>query len=149
MTYGLLGNLDYSSHITRTSQDPMFRPTALTITVALLLPLIGVAADPISGRWVGQWSSDANGHNGPLKATLTPTNGGYNARFSGRFAGVIPFVYRSRLDVVGRAEDTVFLAAERRIPLFGTFRTDAVVTPWSFDATFHSGRDSGRFTLYR
>lgn len=121
----------------------------LAVAITLLLPAVVAAADPYSGRWVGQWSSDANGHRGPLRATLTPTTTGYDARFAGRFAVVVPFVYRTHLDVVGSSGESVFLAAERRIPMFGSFRTDAVVTPWGFDATFRSGRDSGRFTLTR
>lgn len=121
----------------------------LALLFALLLPAVCPAADPVSGRWVGQWTSDANGHRGPMRANLTPTAGGYTATFAGRFAGVVPFVYRTPLNVVGTSGDTVFLAAERRIPLFGTFRTDAVVTPTHFDATFRSGRDSGRFVLSR
>lgn len=121
----------------------------LAVAFALFLPTVALAADPFAGRWVGQWSSDANGHRGPLRATLTPTATGYDARFAGRFALVVPFVYRTHLDVVGSGGEAVFLAAERRVPLFGTFRTDAVVTPWGFDATFRSGRDSGRFTLTR
>jgi hypothetical protein len=125
----------------------MSRPLALVF--ALLLPSVALAGDPYTGRWVGQWSSDANGHHGPLRATLIPSATGYDARFTGRFALVVPFVYRTRLDVVGTSGEAVFLAAERRIPLFGTFRTDAVVTPWGFDAAFRSGRDSGRFTLTR
>jgi hypothetical protein len=110
---------------------------------------LAAAADPVSGRWIGQWVSDANGHRGPLRANLTPTPNGYTATFAGRFAGVVPFVYRTPLNVVGTSGEAVFLAAERRIPLFGTFRTDAVVTPTGFDATFRSGRDSGRFVLRR
>lgn len=121
----------------------------LALLFALILPAATFAADPFSGRWVGQWSSDANGHRGPLRANLTPTTTGYTATFTGRFAKVVPFVYRTPLEVVGTSGDAVFLAAERRLPLFGTFRTDAIVTPTSFDATFRSGRDSGRFTLTR
>lgn len=124
-------------------------PRTVALLFALIVPTATLAADPSSGRWVGQWSSDANGHHGPLRATLTPTASGYTATFTGRFARVVPFVYRTPLEVVGTSGDTVFLAAERRLPLFGTFRTDAVVTPTSFDATFRSGRDSGRFTLTR
>lgn len=122
---------------------------AIAVAFALLMPTVAFAADPYSGRWVGQWRSDANGHRGPLRATLTPTATGYDARFAGRFALVVPFFYRTHLDVVGTSGDTLFLAAERRVPLFGTFHTDAVVTPWGFDATFRSGNDSGRFTLTR
>lgn len=121
----------------------------LALAALLALPAVSVAADPYAGRWVGQWSSDANGHRGPLRATLTPTATGYDARFVGRFAGVVPFVYRTRLTAVGSSGEAVLLAAERRLPLFGTFRTDAVFTPWGFDATFRSARDSGRFTLTR
>jgi hypothetical protein len=120
----------------------------LAVVFALLGPALASAADPFSGRWVGQWSSDG-GHRGPLRATLTPTPTGYTATFAGRFAGVVPFVYRTPLSVVGGSGDAVFLAAERRLPLFGTFRTNAVVTPSAFDATFRSARDSGRFTLTR
>jgi hypothetical protein len=121
----------------------------LPLLVALTLPAASFAADPIAGRWVGQWTSDANGHHGPLRANLTPTASGYTATFAGRFAGVVPFVYRTPLNVAGTSGDAVFLVAERRIPLFGTFRTDAVVTPTHFDAAFRSGRDSGRFIMNR
>lgn len=121
----------------------------LALLLALALPALAAAADPYSGRWVGRWSSDANGHSGPLRATLKPTASGYTATFAGRFAGVVPFVYRTPLQVVGTDGDVLHLAAERRLPLFGTFRTDAVVSPGSFDATFRSGKDSGRFTLTR
>lgn len=121
----------------------------LALLIALVVPSLASAADPYSGRWVGRWSSDANGHSGPLRATLTPTANGYTATFVGRFAGVVPFVYRTPLQVVGTDGDVLHLAAERRLPLFGTFRTDAVVSPGAFDATFRSGKDSGRFTLTR
>jgi hypothetical protein len=124
-------------------------PRALALVLALALPAVATAADPTAGRWVGRWSSDANGHSGPLRANLHTTANGYSATFTGRFAGVVPFVYRTPLHVVGTSGDAVFLAAERRLPLFGTFRTDAVVTPTHFDATFRSGRDGGRFTLTR
>ncbi len=120
----------------------------LAILLALVLPAVAFAADPNSGRWVGRWSSDG-GHSGPLRANITPTTTGYTATFAGRFAVVVPFVYRTPLNVVGASGEVVYLSAERRLPLFGTFRTDAVVTPGTFDATFRSGRDSGRFTLTR
>lgn len=115
----------------------------------LLFPTLAPAADPLAGRWSGYWQSDANGHRGPLRAVVTPSPSGYDVRFSGRFAKVVPFVYRQHLDVVGVSGDATLLSATRRIPLFGTFTTDAAVTPGSFDATFRSGKDSGRFVLSR
>ncbi|MCU0703642.1 MAG: hypothetical protein MUF18_06665 [Fimbriiglobus sp.] len=125
----------------------MTRPIALFLT--LLAPAFASAADPIAGRWVGQWTSDANGHRGPLRAHLMATKEGYSATFAGRFAGVVPFVYRTPLQIVAINGESVQLAAERRLPIFGTFRTDAIVTPTHFEATFRSGRDSGRFILTR
>ena len=76
-------------------------PRVLALILAFVLPAVAAAGDPIAGRWVGQWSSDANGHRGPLRATLTPTAHGYTATFTGRFALVVPFVYRTPLQVVG------------------------------------------------
>jgi hypothetical protein len=121
----------------------------IALALLLLLPAVTPAADPLAGRWSGYWQSDANGHRGPLRASVTPSPAGYDVRFSGRFARVIPFVYRQHLDVVGTDGDATLLSATRRIPLFGTFTTDAAVTPTSFDATFRSGKDSGRFVLSR
>ena len=125
--------------------------TALPILAAvLLIPAWSAAADPIAGRWPsGYWASESSGHRGTLRAAVTPTPTGYDVRFAGRFAKVIPFTYRSHLNVVGTAGDTVFLAAERRLPVFGTFRMDAVATPTSFDAAYHAKRDHGRFVLSR
>lgn len=119
------------------------------LLVLILFPTLVSAADPLAGRWVGYWQSDANGHRGPLRATVTPAGGGYDVRFSGRFAKVIPFAYRQHLAVVGTTGDATVLAADRRLPLFGTFRTAAVVTPTRFDAAFRSGKDGGRFALSR
>lgn len=124
-------------------------PRTLALFTLLLFTTLAPAADPLAGRWSGYWQSDANGHRGPLRATVTPAPSGYDVRFRGRFAKVIPFAYRQHLDVTGTSGDAVFLAADRRIPLFGTFHTDAVATPTSFDATFRSGRDGGRFVLSR
>ncbi|MEO2090772.1 MAG: hypothetical protein ABGY75_14905 [Gemmataceae bacterium] len=121
----------------------------IALAILLQLPAVTPAADPLAGRWSVYWQSDANGHRGPLRATVTPSPAGYEVRFSGRLAKVITFVYRQHLDVVGVSGDAVALSATRRIPLFGTFPPDAVATPTSFDATFRSGKDSGRFVLGR
>jgi hypothetical protein len=124
----------------------MLRAAAI---VTLALAASAPAQPPVAGRWVGEWVSDANGHHGPLRAKVTPAGDGYDVRFVGRFAKVIPFVYRQHLAATGTAGDTVFLSAERRLPLFGTFRMDASANATAFDARFTSGRDSGRFVLRR
>ncbi len=102
----------------------------------------------LSGKWSGYWVSDTNGHRGPLHATFTPLgDDAYRVKYRGRFAVVIPFRYVTTMDVVGRGDGVVVLAAEKPLGPFGTFRTTATVTSSTFDATFTSRRDSGRFVL--
>jgi hypothetical protein len=121
----------------------------LACVVLFFFTVAAYAVDPLAGHWSGYWISDSNGHRGPLRAIVFPSPTGYDVRFSGRFAHVIPFVYRQHLNVVGTSGDAVILSAERRIPFFGTFRTDVVALPNQFDATFRSGKDCGRFVLSR
>lgn len=121
----------------------------LPLLLALALPA-AANAQPIDGRWVGQWVTETNGHHGPLRATVVPAGDGYDVRFSGRFAKVIPFVYRQHLTATATTGDAVQLHAERRLPLFGTFRMDATVSATAFDARYTSGRgEAGRFILHR
>jgi hypothetical protein len=117
----------------------------------LLWPGIAAAQAPLlNGRWSGYWISDFNGHNGPLHANVRQKDSDtYRVTFSGRFAKVIPFRYTATMQVIGRGEDVLILAAERRLGFRGTFRTTAVVTHTHFDATFTSPRDYGRFVLTR
>jgi hypothetical protein len=121
----------------------------LALTCLLLLASSAAAQPPVGGRWVGEWASDANGHRGPLRVVVTPAGDGFDVRFSGRFAKVIPFAYRQHLTAVGASGDAVFLTADRRLPLFGTFHLDATLTPTAFDARYAAGRETGRFTLRR
>lgn len=119
------------------------------VFVLLLFASVTAAQPPAAGQWSGQWITDTNGHHGPLRATVTPAADGYDVRFSGRFAQVIPFTYRQHLTVTGTDGESVFLSADRRLPLFGTFRMDATASGTAFDARFSSGKETGRFVLRR
>ncbi|AWM39402.1 hypothetical protein GobsT_22770 [Gemmata obscuriglobus] len=124
----------------------------LAVFVSGVLPAAALAqpAPELSGKWSGYWVSDANGHTGPLHARFTPQgDDAYRVTYRGRFAKVIPFRYSTTMDVVGRGDGVVLLSAEKPLGPFGTFRTTAVVTGTTFDATFNSRRDSGRFVLRR
>lgn len=127
----------------------MLRLALLTGWLLVLGVVPTFAQQPVAGRWVGEWVTDTNGHRGPLRAKVTPAPDGYDVRFAGRFAKVIPFVYRQHLTRIGTDGETVFLAAERRLPLFGTFRMSATATGTTFDATYSTGKDHGRFVLRR
>ncbi|HEY1188742.1 MAG TPA: hypothetical protein VGE74_13895 [Gemmata sp.] len=129
----------------------------LAVFVFCALPAVSFAqtvvvpASPdLTGKWSGYWVSDTNGHTGPLHARFTPKGAGaYRVTYHGRFAKVIPFRYSTTMDVIGHGDGVVVLSAEKPLGPFGTFRTTATATGTSFDATFNSRRDSGRFVLRR
>lgn len=100
------------------------------------------------GVWRGTWSSRSTGHQGPLRARVRQLDSHtYRAWFAGRFAGVIPFVYPSKLSrVPGTAN---LYQTSRRLPLMGNYRMTATVTPGRFDAQFQSRNDQGTFRMTR
>ena len=126
-----------------------------TLVALLVLPSLSLAqplavAPPLGGSaWSGYWASD-KGHRGPMHATFTQLSDDvYRVTYRGRFAVVLPFRYTTTMDVVGRGEGVLVLTAEKPLGPFGTFRTTATATDTTFDATFTSRRDSGRFVLRR
>ncbi|MBA4188542.1 MAG: hypothetical protein C0467_11100 [Planctomycetaceae bacterium] len=119
----------------------------------LVITLPGVAnAQPpeLSGRWSGYWVSDKNGHTGPLHGRFRQIDADtYRVAFHGRFAKVIPFWYTTKLHVEGTGDGVVLLGASQNLPLLGEYRTSATATANSFNATFTSRKDAGRFVLNR
>jgi hypothetical protein len=118
-----------------------------------LCTLAGVASAQtpvLGGRWSGYWISEKNGHNGPLHGKFIPLDDQtYRVNFHGRFAKVIPFWYTTKMHVAGTGDGTVVLNARQNLGPFGTFQTTALATASSFDATFNSRSDVGRFVLTR
>lgn len=128
------------------------RTSILTVVVLFLSASDGFAqCHDLSGRWGGCWVSDKSGHKGPLNAKFEKVGEHcYRVRFTGRFWGVLPFVYSQTLRVTGVDGDTVFLAGETALgPVLGTYRYDAVATPTHFEAAYTSKRDRGRFVMDR
>lgn len=113
------------------------------------------AAEPtpidISGCWSGYWMSCADGHSGPMQATICKIGDNcYSARFKGKFFVVIPFRYSTRFRVVGREGDALLLAGEERLgPVLGTYRFNATVTATDFDASYSARIDNGKFVMKR
>jgi hypothetical protein len=114
-------------------------------------PLAPALPPDLSGTWSGYWISDSNGHRGPLQATFTKISDTcYRVRFRGRFAAVVPFRYTTTLTVVGTGDGLVVLSGSQVLgPVLGTFSTDAVATATTFEASFRSKNDCGRFVLWR
>ncbi|MFM8931127.1 MAG: hypothetical protein ACKOS8_04520 [Gemmataceae bacterium] len=110
---------------------------------------IGRAQEPLAGQWRGNWTSGANGHTGPLNARIEQQGGSVVVHFRGRFAKVVPFLYKSRLEVVAVDGNGTHLQGSQRLPLFGTFSTSATVKDGQFYAVFNSAKDNGTFTMTR
>ena len=121
----------------------------ITTILLLLLPSLALANDPVSGRWRGNWQSDKTGHHGPMHAFVRPAKDGYNVLFVGRFAKVIPFAYRSHMSTTGATDSGVSLSAEKKLPPFGTFSTQATATANVFEARYSAKVDHGTFRFSR
>src|SRR5437773_6435671 len=80
-------------------------------------------AGELDGRWpCGKWTDDNTGHEGPLRGRFQQIDDcHYRAVFTGKFAKVVPFVFMTKLNVVGREGDKVILAGESRLPGMGKF----------------------------
>ncbi len=111
------------------------------------------AAEPapldISGCWSGYWISCADGHHGPMQATICKIDDNcYRAHFRGRFWGVFPFRYAMTFQVVERQGDKLILAGEHRLgPVLGSYSFTATVTATDFDASYSARRDYGKFVM--
>lgn len=77
------------------------------------------------------------------------SDGSYRARFTGRFARVIPFTYRVTMSPAGGGVGGSRLAATKRIPIFGEFRTVANVSPDAVRASYAAKQDRGEFVMRR
>jgi hypothetical protein len=103
------------------------------------------AASP-EGRWKGTWSSQTTQHSGPLRARVRKIDHDtYRAVFTGRFAGVIPFLYPAKLERAPGSCDCY--TSSQRLPLLGTYRMSATVSSDRIYATFRGRKDAGVFDL--
>ncbi len=126
----------------------------IIVTIVLFVLILGMnsaSADEPTGVWKGRWYSQRTGHSGPMRATITPAgNGQYDARFSGRFAGVIPFAYRTPLVATSSDGITTTLVASKKLgPILGSYQMQAIQVGNQFQAGFTAGKDSGSFRMNR
>jgi len=122
---------------------------ACTFLILIGLTTWATAQEP-NGRWRGGWRSDTSGHRGPMRATITPRKDGlYDARFTGRFALIIPFTYRVTMTPVAVSPCATTLVATKQMPIFGTYRMTATVSGSSLEARYTAKKDVGVFRMRR
>lgn len=108
------------------------------------------ASEPV-GRWRGEWKSQSTGHRGPMRANVWKANDGtYQARFSGRFALVIPFTYKVTMNPTYDQYGNVYLHASKPLgPLMGSYTMDAVSSGNGLNGSFRAAKDVGSIRMER
>jgi hypothetical protein len=124
------------------------------LPVVLTLFLLGqgtVQAQSPVGVWKGRWQSQSTGHSGPMRATSRETGPGqYEARWVGRFAAVIPFVYRSQLTEVATPDGQMTLYSRKQLgPLMGSYEMTSRFLGSSMDSQFQTRQDRGTVRMRR
>lgn len=111
---------------------------------------IGNASEPV-GKWRGEWQSQSTGHRGPMKANVWKNHDGtYQARFSGRFALVIPFTYKVTMQPSYDQYGNVYLHASKPLgPLMGSYTMDAVSSGSGLNGSFRASKDVGSIRMHR
>lgn len=110
-----------------------------------------VFADSPAGVYRGEWRSGSTGHHGPMRAVVQPkTDGSYQAKFTGRFALVIPFAYRVTLQPTQDAFGNTLLTAEKPLgPIMGSYRMTAQANQSGFNGRFQAAGDTGSIQMQR
>ena len=109
-----------------------------------------LGSDPV-GVWRGEWTSNSTGHRGPMRVVIREQNDGrYQARFSGRFLVVIPFMYRATLVPSSDPYGNVVLDANKRLGLgMGSYTMRTTVFGNQLQGSFSAARDRGTVTMRR
>jgi hypothetical protein len=115
-----------------------------------------MAAEPLrtndmSGRWIGQWRSDVNGHHGALRCIITPhTTNASMARFRARFWKIFAAGYAVPLGFTNVDSQYTFGGEANLGALMGgTYSCKGTGTPTSFNASYSSKYDRGFFFMRR
>lgn len=104
----------------------------------------GLAAKPGSiTRWAGRWDSPSQGHTGTVRMRLRQIDANhYQGLFAGRFAVVIPYVYRAPVTRVG---NTYY--SEKRLGPLGSYRMTLQSGYAGLSGSWSAGSSSGPIYL--
>ncbi|MFN4904477.1 MAG: hypothetical protein ACK5EO_03140 [Planctomycetota bacterium] len=103
------------------------------------------------GEWKGRWQSQSTGHSGPMRVVISPTNRGtYQARFTGRFAAVIPFAYRAELVPQTSFDGKTVLTSSKKLgPILGSYQMQTKVSGNVLSGDFQAAGDRGSIMMRR
>ncbi|MCE2801770.1 MAG: hypothetical protein LW724_19755 [Planctomycetaceae bacterium] len=103
------------------------------------------------GEWKGRWQSQSTGHSGPMRVVISPTSRGtYQARFTGRFAAVIPFAYRAELIPQTSFDGKTVLTSSKKLgPILGSYQMQTEVSGNVLSGDFQAAGDRGSIMMRR
>jgi hypothetical protein len=135
----------------RTNHFLGFSLATLFLTVSNLFTASQADASDPTGRWKGEWTSQSTGHRGPMRANIRQSQDGtYQARFSGRFAVVIPFTYKVQLHPRYDEFGNVHLSARKPLgPLLGSYSMQAISSDSTLQGSFNAAKDVGAIQMNR
>jgi hypothetical protein len=100
-------------------------------------------------RWQGEWTSEANGHHGPLKCLLTPDDSGdYRAMFYAVYASVLSVAYTVSLHGE-KMDGKLKLKGELDLGKLagGVYRYEGELAAQEFCCNYRCAYDHGTFRL--
>lgn len=109
------------------------------------------AAVPPSGRWVGQWRSEASGHQGPLRCVVDPISDTvWHASFHAGYARVFRACYSTELSVTAAGTGWIFRgSSDLGLLAGGVYEYEGEATEETFTSRYRSRHDHGLFELKR
>jgi hypothetical protein len=86
-----------------------------------------------------------------MNVSIRPTsNGNYPARFTGRFALVIPFAYRAELVPQTTSQGQTVLTSSKKLgPILGSYQMNTQIIGDSLSGGFQAAGDRGTITMRR
>lgn len=114
----------------------------------------GQAASPtkVTGPWIGEWRSEANGHHGPLWCMVSEAGSGqYDFRYRAGWGQLQFGDYTHRVNATPAGDGSLPFSGSLDLPGgVGVHEVKGVLKPNSFDARFQSERgDRGTMILRR
>lgn len=142
--------IQLSEAVSMTSQLVRYLGSIGLATFLLVFTQVACAQDA-TGVYRGEWRSGSNGHHGPMRAVVQPrTDGTYQARFTGRFALVIPFAYKVTLQPTLDSNGNTVLTAEKPLgPILGSYRMTAQTDQSGLYGNFQAAGDNGSIQMKR
>ena len=126
----------------------LFVAVCLALFLAVLPMSTTSTAQEPAGRWAGRWTTykeNGRGHQGTLRANLKPNGDGtYQGTFAGRFAVVVPYVYRATV-----VQEGDMLYSTKRLGPMGSYEMQLQHYPGSLSGGWSAGKSSGGIQLYR